>query len=127
MSPRWWNISCKTGMPVRVRFLHTSDWQLGVTRHVLDADAQARWTAARFEGIRKLGAIAADEKCEFIVVVGNIFGSNQVDQRQIARAWWGNQKDSKSRPQAHAWLSAGFLVDTVNQGRTNGWARFKRQ
>ena len=43
------------------------------------------------------------------------------------RAWWGNQKDSKSRPQAHAWLSAGFLVDTVNQGRSSGWVRFKRQ
>lgn len=43
------------------------------------------------------------------------------------RAWWGNQKDSKGRPQAHAWLSAGFMVDSVNQSRTNGSVRFKRQ
>ena len=43
------------------------------------------------------------------------------------RPWWGNQKNSKSRPQAHAWLSAGFLVDTVNQGRSNGFVRFKRK
>lgn len=76
----------KTGMPMRVRFLHTSDWQLGVTRHFLDADSQARWTAARFEGIRKLGAIAAAEKCEFIVVAGDIFESNQVDRRTIVKA-----------------------------------------
>jgi len=69
-----------------VRFLHTSDWQLGVTRHFLDADSQARWTAARFEGIRKLGAIAAEEKCEFIVVAGDIFESNQVDRRTIVKA-----------------------------------------
>ena len=71
---------------MRVRFLHTSDWQLGVTRRFLDADSQARWTAARFEGIRKLGAIAAEEKCEFIVVAGDVFESNQVDRRTIVKA-----------------------------------------
>ena len=43
------------------------------------------------------------------------------------RPWWGNQKHSKTRPQAHAWLSAGFVVETVNQSTENGWARFKRQ
>lgn len=42
------------------------------------------------------------------------------------RAWWGNQKDSKTRPQAHAWLSAGYQVDAVNQGGSNGSVRFKR-
>ena len=42
-------------------------------------------------------------------------------------AWWGNQRNSKVRPQAHAWLSAGFLVDSVNHGRANGSVRFKRQ
>lgn len=69
-----------------VRFLHTSDWQLGVTRHFLDAESQARWAAARFEAIRNLGRIAADEKCEFIVVAGDIFESNQVDRRTIVKA-----------------------------------------
>lgn len=43
------------------------------------------------------------------------------------RPWWGNQKDSKTRPHAHAWLSAGFAVDTVNQARTSGSVRFRRQ
>lgn len=76
----------KIGMSMRVRFLHTSDWQLGVTRHFLDADSQARWTAARFAAIRNLGAIAAEEKCEFIVVAGDIFESNQVDRRTIVKA-----------------------------------------
>jgi hypothetical protein len=42
------------------------------------------------------------------------------------RPWWENQKDSKTRPQAHAWLSAGFAVDTVNQGTSNRSVRFKR-
>lgn len=69
-----------------VRFLHTSDWQLGVTRQFLDADAQARWSAARFDGIRNLGRIARDEQCEFIVVAGDVFESNQVDRRTVLKA-----------------------------------------
>lgn len=43
------------------------------------------------------------------------------------RPWWGNQKDSKGRPQAHAWLAAGFEVDTVIQTRGSGWVRFRRR
>lgn len=43
------------------------------------------------------------------------------------REWWSNQRDTKSRPQAHAWGSAGFAVDAVNQSRSNGWVRFKRK
>ena len=30
-----------------VRFLHTADWQIGITRRHLDAEAQARFAAAR--------------------------------------------------------------------------------
>lgn len=42
------------------------------------------------------------------------------------RPWWGNQKDSRTRSQAHAWLSAGFKVDVVNQGGGNASVRFMR-
>ena len=71
---------------MRARFLHTSDWQLGVTRQFLSADSQARWAEARFEGIRNLGRIAKEELCEFIVVAGDVFESNQVDRRTILKA-----------------------------------------
>ena len=71
---------------MQTRFLHTSDWQLGVTRQFLDADAQARWAEARFEGVRTLGRIAAEERCEFIVVAGDIFESNQVDRKTVLKA-----------------------------------------
>jgi DNA repair exonuclease SbcCD nuclease subunit len=71
---------------MRTRFMHTSDWQLGVTRQFLDADSQARWAGARFEGIRNLGRIAKEAECEFIVVAGDIFESNQVDRRTVLKA-----------------------------------------
>ena len=57
--------------------------------------------------------------------IEHILGAALPASAKSHRAWWGNQKDDKTRPQAHAWLSAGFLVDTVNQG-SNASVRFKR-
>jgi DNA repair exonuclease SbcCD nuclease subunit len=71
---------------MQTRFLHTSDWQLGVTRQFLNHDSQARWAEARFDGVRNLGRIAQEEECEFIVVAGDIFESNQVDRKTIFKA-----------------------------------------
>jgi len=69
-----------------IRFLHTSDWQLGMTRHFLSEGAQERYSQARFDAIRTMGRIAKDEKCQFMLVCGDAFESNQVDRKTIARA-----------------------------------------
>jgi DNA repair exonuclease SbcCD nuclease subunit len=71
---------------MKTRFLHTSDWQLGVTRHFLNDDSQARWAEARLEGVRNIGRIAREERCDFIVVAGDIFESNQVDRKTVLKA-----------------------------------------
>jgi DNA repair exonuclease SbcCD nuclease subunit len=68
-----------------MRFLHTADWQIGMTRHFLGAESQARYTAARFEAIRTIGRIAAEEQAEFVVVCGDVFETNQVDRRTVLR------------------------------------------
>ncbi len=59
--------------------------------------------------------------------VERILGAPLPESALSHRPWWGNQRESKSRPQAHAWLSAGFVVDTVNQSRANGSVRFRRK
>jgi DNA repair exonuclease SbcCD nuclease subunit len=69
-----------------IRFLHTSDWQLGMTRHFLSEGAQDRYSQARFDAIRAMGRIARDEKCQFMLVCGDVFESNQVDRKTVARA-----------------------------------------
>jgi len=69
-----------------VRFLHTSDWQLGMTRHYFSEGAQERYNQARFDVIRNLGRIAAAEKCQFMAVCGDAFESNQVERKTVARA-----------------------------------------
>lgn len=43
----------------------------------------------------------------------------------LHRPWWANQTSLGNRPQAMAWRSSGFDVDTVHQGE-DGWVRFKR-
>jgi len=69
-----------------IRFLHTSDWQLGMTRHFLSDGAQERYSQARFDSIRTMGRIAKDENCQFVLVCGDAFESNQVDRKTVARA-----------------------------------------
>jgi DNA repair exonuclease SbcCD nuclease subunit len=69
-----------------LRFMHTSDWQLGMTRHFLSGGAQERYNQARFDAIRTMGRIAKEEKCQFMLVCGDTFESNQVDRKTVARA-----------------------------------------
>ena len=69
-----------------VRFLHTSDWQLGMTRAFLPAESQARYTDDQFEAIRALARITADKDCAFAVVAGDVFDSIQPDRRIVSRA-----------------------------------------
>lgn len=69
-----------------MRFLHTADWQLGMTRHFLDADAQARFTDARLDAISRLGAVAAEREAEFVVVCGDVFEDNRLAPAVVARS-----------------------------------------
>lgn len=71
---------------VPVRFLHTSDWQLGMTRHFLAGEAQARFAEARLEAIGTMARIAKDQACAFVVVAGDVFETNQPDARTLTRA-----------------------------------------
>ena len=68
-----------------IRFLHTADWQLGMTRHFFSEGVQERYSQARFDAIRSLGQIAKEEDCEFMLMCGDAFESNQVDRRTVSR------------------------------------------
>ena len=69
-----------------VKFIHTADWQLGMTRHFLDIEAQARFSQARVEVIRSIGRLARMHDCSFVVVGGDVFETNFVDRQVIVRA-----------------------------------------
>lgn len=80
-----------------VRFIHTSDWQLGMHRGFLAtaddsapggaAEAQARFDAARLDAVKALGELASAEDAEFIVVAGDVFDYNSLSPRTEGRIW----------------------------------------
>jgi DNA repair exonuclease SbcCD nuclease subunit len=69
-----------------MRFLHTADWQLGMTRHFLAGDAQPRYSAARRDAVAGLGALAAEVGAEFVVVAGDVFEHNQLAPQVICQS-----------------------------------------
>lgn len=73
-------------MPPMIRFLHSADWQLGMTRHFLTPEAQARFSQARIEAIGRIGRIAAEEEAAFVVVAGDVFETNRVESLVVRRA-----------------------------------------
>ena len=70
-----------------VRFLHTSDWQLGMTRRFLAGEAQGRFAQARIDAVTAVGRIAAERGAEFVVVAGDVFEHNQVTSQTVRRAF----------------------------------------
>ncbi len=69
-----------------MRFVHTADWQLGMTRHYLNGEAQPRYSAARRDVVAGLGPLAADAGAEFVVVAGDVFEHNQLAPRDVSQS-----------------------------------------
>ncbi|MBV9091217.1 MAG: exonuclease SbcCD subunit D [Mycobacteriaceae bacterium] len=69
-----------------MRFLHSADWQLGMTRYFLNGEAQPRYSAARRDAVATIGAVAAETGAEFVVVAGDVFEHNQLDPRVISQS-----------------------------------------
>ncbi len=69
-----------------MRFVHTADWQLGMTRHFLEGEAQPRYSAARREAVAGLRTLAEEHGAEFVVVAGDVFEDNYLDPEVIGKS-----------------------------------------
>jgi DNA repair exonuclease SbcCD nuclease subunit len=69
-----------------MRFLHTADWQLGMTRHFLEGEAQPRYSAARRDAVAGLRTLAEESGAEFVVVSGDVFEDNHLDPAIISKS-----------------------------------------
>ena len=69
-----------------VKFLHTADWQLGMTRSFLSEEAQGRFTQARIDSIRTMADLALEAGASFGVVSGDVFESNLLSPQVVARS-----------------------------------------
>ncbi|GAA3947616.1 exonuclease SbcCD subunit D [Allohahella marinimesophila] len=68
------------------RFIHSSDWQLGMTRAFFTEEAAARFSQSRIDAIEQLGVLATSHSADFIVVAGDVFESNQLSRTTVLRA-----------------------------------------
>ena len=68
-----------------IRFIHSSDWQLGMTRVFLDRDSAPRFSQARIDAIATLGKLAIEHDAQFIIVAGDVFESNQLSRQTLMR------------------------------------------
>jgi DNA repair exonuclease SbcCD nuclease subunit len=57
-----------------------------MTRHFFSEGTQDRYSQARFDAIRAIGRVANEERCQFVLVCGDAFESNQVNRKTVARA-----------------------------------------
>jgi DNA repair exonuclease SbcCD nuclease subunit len=68
------------------RFIHTADWQLGMTRAFLPAEAQARAAQSRLNAIRRIGDLAKSHSASFVLVSGDVYDSNSLDLQVVRRS-----------------------------------------
>jgi DNA repair exonuclease SbcCD nuclease subunit len=69
-----------------VKFLHTADWQLGMTRSFLSEEAQGRFTQARIDAIGTMADLAFEAGATFGVVAGDVFESSLLSPQVVARS-----------------------------------------
>ncbi len=103
---------------VMIKFIHTSDWHLGMRAHFLPEEARARFVEDRFDAVRRIGTIAAEEGCAFVVVAGDVFDSNHVDDQVLAKA-----TDALSSFTVPVFLLPGNhdILDPSSVYRRQGW------
>ena len=68
------------------RFIHTADWQLGMSRRFLGPEAQAVYNHDRLAAVRVLGSLVREHDAEFVVVAGDVFDDNAVERHHVLRA-----------------------------------------
>jgi len=67
-----------------IKFVHTSDWQMGMkAKHVSEKGSELR--EARLKAAKNVLLAAQEERCDFIIIAGDLFEDNAVEQVLVQR------------------------------------------
>lgn len=70
-----------------MRFIHTADWQIGKPfARIDDPRKRSLVQQARFEAIKRVGAVARDVGADFVLVAGDLFDSTSADKPTVSAA-----------------------------------------
>ena len=98
-----------------MKFIATSDWQLGMTAHYLSDEARPRFHRARLDAIARIGPLATEHGAQFVTVAGDVFETNQLDRAIIQRTFDALQQISVPvllLPGNHDPLDASSIYDS---------------
>jgi DNA repair exonuclease SbcCD nuclease subunit len=68
-----------------IKFLHTSDWQIGKLFGSIPEEPRALLGAQRYKTVEAIARLAADREVEAVLVAGDIFETNTVKDETIVR------------------------------------------
>ena len=74
------------GAPRMIKLLHTADLQLGMPFHKVAGDRGSKLREARLESITRMAALAQREGAELMLIAGDLFDANTVDDRVVVQA-----------------------------------------
>jgi hypothetical protein len=66
-----------------IRFLHTADWQIGKPFGNIPDEAAVPLRQQRIETVKKIAALATKEKCDAVLVAGDVFDSFAIAEKTI--------------------------------------------
>lgn len=69
------------------KLLHTADWQMGRAFTRFETEDGAALVEARFEAIETLARLANENKCDAVLVAGDVFDAQTVSDRTIRRVF----------------------------------------
>jgi hypothetical protein len=82
---------------------------------------------SKYDPLRKHLQNIAPEKTDATLTfrrIEEILDASLPRSASAHQAWWSNEYRDTSHVQCHAWIGAGWEVDTVD--RTAKWVRFRR-
>jgi len=68
------------------RFIHTSDWQLGLKLRFVPERSRARAQLARFQTVERIAEIARDRHADAVIVAGDVLDDNAVGRDILQQA-----------------------------------------
>ena len=69
-----------------LKFLHTSDWQLGLRLNFVGGDGAVRLRTQRFDTVRRIGELARERGVDAVLVAGDVFDDNGVGADTLQQA-----------------------------------------
>lgn len=126
-----YDILCRPNYQSRIPEVEVVNLMTGASSRSLGGEdpSAKRSRQYKYEPLGMFLGNLGEERTEITLsfeVVERILGCRLPASAYKHPEWWANQSDTSNRPQARAWMKAGFRVARFIQSEDGGWVRFER-